>query len=146
VSCARGLLHLDAHFDNLLTDGHRLYFADLGLATCARFDLSPAEAAFFQRHRSYDRCYTVTHLARWLVNTLCGTTPAQCDEILRHCAATGRPPGGLPGPAAAIVARHAPVAVVMTRFFRQLQTVSKTTPYPVVEILRAADGVDVSAT
>jgi len=24
---ARGLLHLDAHFDNLLTGGHRLYFA-----------------------------------------------------------------------------------------------------------------------
>ncbi|HET8658042.1 MAG TPA: serine/threonine protein phosphatase [Micromonosporaceae bacterium] len=143
---ARGLLHLDAHLDNLLTDGHRLYFADLGLAMSARFHLSPAEAAFFQRHRSYDRCYTATHLARSLVSTLCGTTPAQCDEVLRDCAATGRPPGGLPEPAAAIVARHAPVAVVMTRFIRQLQTVSKETPYPVEEVLRAAGGVDVSAT
>jgi hypothetical protein len=28
-----GLMHGDAHFGNILTDGHRLHFADLGLAT-----------------------------------------------------------------------------------------------------------------
>jgi hypothetical protein len=28
---ANGLLHFDAHFRNVLTDGHRLYLADLGL-------------------------------------------------------------------------------------------------------------------
>jgi hypothetical protein len=29
---ACGLLHFDAHFENVLTDGERLYFADFGLA------------------------------------------------------------------------------------------------------------------
>jgi tRNA A-37 threonylcarbamoyl transferase component Bud32 len=33
---SRGLLHGDAHHDNILTDGNRLYFAALGLATFAR--------------------------------------------------------------------------------------------------------------
>ena len=47
---ARGLLHFDAHFDNILTDGQRLYFADYGLALSSRFDLSEDEATFFDRH------------------------------------------------------------------------------------------------
>jgi thiamine kinase-like enzyme len=38
---ARGLLHFDAHFENVLTDGERLYFADFGWrwifgSTCQR--------------------------------------------------------------------------------------------------------------
>ncbi|MFF2503082.1 hypothetical protein ACFVTY_06840 [Streptomyces sp. NPDC058067] len=47
---SRGLLHFDAHFQNILTDGRRLYFADFGLALSSRFDLSPSEAGFFERH------------------------------------------------------------------------------------------------
>lgn len=37
---ARGLLHFDAHFANILTDGRRLYFADYGLALADDFELS----------------------------------------------------------------------------------------------------------
>ncbi|HEY9473233.1 MAG TPA: protein kinase family protein, partial [Mycobacteriales bacterium] len=37
---SNGLLHFDAHFRNILTDGQRLYFADFGLATSSRFELS----------------------------------------------------------------------------------------------------------
>ncbi|MFI7135214.1 hypothetical protein ACIBQ1_56840 [Nonomuraea sp. NPDC050153] len=32
---SRGLLHFDAHFENILTGGQRLYFADYGLAVSA---------------------------------------------------------------------------------------------------------------
>jgi hypothetical protein len=49
-----GLLHFDAHFGNILTDGQRLYFADLGLATSPRFDLSAAESDFVGRNLSHD--------------------------------------------------------------------------------------------
>jgi hypothetical protein len=63
---SRGLIHFDAHFNNILTDGQRLYFTDFGLAMYSRFDLSGAEARFFASHRSYDRSYTVTHLVKWL--------------------------------------------------------------------------------
>lgn len=135
----RGLLHFDAHFDNLLTDGRRLYFADFGLATCIRFALSPAESTFHQRHRTYDRTYTATHLVRSMVTTLRGGTPQKRDAYLRDCA-TGQGCGELPGPAASIVMRYAPIAVVMGEFFRKLQTISRTTPYPVDEIERVCRG------
>lgn len=55
---SRGLLHFDAHFMNILTDGQQLYFADFGLATCTRFELSEAESDFFKKHLNYDQCYT----------------------------------------------------------------------------------------
>lgn len=40
----RGLLHFDAHFENILTDGQRLFFADYGLAISSRFELSRDES------------------------------------------------------------------------------------------------------
>ena len=46
-----GLLHFDTHFNNVLTDGQCLYFADFGLAMHSRFDLSGVEARFFTSHR-----------------------------------------------------------------------------------------------
>ena len=46
---ARGLLHFDAHFQNILTDGERLYFADYGLAISSRFNLSEEEVDFVPR-------------------------------------------------------------------------------------------------
>jgi hypothetical protein len=55
---ARGLLHFDAHFENILTDGRRLYFTDYGLAISSGFELSEDESEFFARHESYDRCYS----------------------------------------------------------------------------------------
>jgi hypothetical protein len=63
---SRGLLHLDAHFDNLLTDGRRVYFADFGLALHESFDLAADERAFLERHRDYDVDYVRGHLNHWL--------------------------------------------------------------------------------
>ncbi len=137
VACmnSRGLLHFDAHFENFLTDGRRLYFADFGLATCSRFELSPAESGFLAEHATYDRCYTVTHLVYSLARSLCGYGRDECAALVRECA-DGREPAGLPGWAAAIMMRHAPVAAVMGTFGRQLQEESRTTPYPAGELRR----------
>ena len=126
---SRDLMHFDAHFDNLLTDGEDLFIADFGLALCSDFDLSSEEAEFFRQHLGYDRCYTTTHLTRWLLTALYGATPADRDELLRRIA-DGRPCAELPAYAAEIVSRHARVAVVMSDFLRSLQTTSKRTPYP----------------
>ena len=51
--------------------------------------------------------------------------------------AEGQRPAGIPREAAAILARHAPVAAVMSDFNRQLQGQSRQTPYPLEEIRRA---------
>ena len=52
-----GMLHFDAHGHNVMTDGHRLYFADFGLAISSLFDLSDEEKAFFATHKDYDKIY-----------------------------------------------------------------------------------------
>ncbi|MFS8202343.1 protein kinase family protein [Streptomyces sp. CWNU-52B] len=135
---SHGLLHFDAHFENVLTDGRRLYFADYGLAISSRFELSPDEADFFDRHRAYDRCYTSTYLVNWLVTALFGYQVADRDgryELVRAYAEGGRPTG-IPPEAAAVLARHAPVAAVVSDFHRTFQRRSRQTPYPLEEIRR----------
>lgn len=126
---ARGLLHFDAHFENILTDGRRLFFADYGLAISSRFELTQAEADFFDEHRSYDRHYTATHLVNWLAVALFGYGPEERQALVRSCA-DGEPPGGIPAPVAALLARYAPVAAVVGDFYRQFQRESRATPYP----------------
>jgi hypothetical protein len=132
---SRGLLHFDAHFENVLTDGRRLYFADYGLALSSRFDLSPIEADFYDRHAGYDRCYTASYLVNWLVTALHGAD-WEIRGALLQAWAEGQQPTGVPPGTARILARHAPVAAVMTDFYRTIQEVSRTTPYPAERLLR----------
>ncbi|MDX3853193.1 protein kinase family protein [Streptomyces sp. AK02-01A] len=132
---SRGLLHFDAHFENILTDGRRLYFADYGLAISSRFELSRDHADFFDRHQTYDRCYTVTYLVNWLVAALYGYGRDEREAQVRAYA-LGERPTGVPEKAAAILSRHAPLAAVMLDFIRKLQCESRQTPYPLEEIRR----------
>lgn len=131
---ARGLLHLDAHFENILTDGERLYFTDYGLAISTRFELAQDEADFVDEHRGYDRDYGATYLVNWLVVALHGLGPDERREFVQACA-RGVSPGEVPATVAALLARDAPVAAVVGDFHRRFQRESRATPYP-VEALR----------
>ncbi|MGW6062044.1 protein kinase family protein [Streptomyces sp. NPDC055189] len=99
---ARGLLHFDAHFENILTDGRRLYFADYGLAISSRFQLSRQEADFFDRHRTYDRVYALTYLVNWLVTALYGYGRDDREARIRAYA-RGELPTDIPAAAATTV-------------------------------------------
>ncbi|WP_069814461.1 serine/threonine-protein kinase [Streptomyces sp. TP-A0874] len=138
----RGLLHFDAHFENILTDGRRLYFADYGLATSSRFELSRDEADFFDRHQAYDRCYTATYLVNWLVTAVYGYRREDQDGryALVRTFADGKRPSGIPEEAAAIIARHAPIAALISGFNRDFQHRSRRTRYPSEEIHRLGGG------
>jgi hypothetical protein len=135
---ARGLLHFDAHFENILTDGRRLYFADYGLAISSRFELSQDEADFFDRHQVYDRCYTATYLVNWLITALYGYQRVDWEGryALVRAYAEGKRPTGIPQEAAAIIARHAPIAAVISDFNLTFRCESRRTPYPLEEIRR----------
>ncbi|MFH8498127.1 hypothetical protein [Streptomyces coeruleorubidus] len=124
-----------AHFENVLTDGRRLYFADYGLALSSRFDLSPTETDFYDRHAGYDRCYTASYLVNWLVTALYGADWETRGALIRAWAEGQQPTGAPPG-TARILARHAPVAAVMTDFYRTIQEVSRTTSYPAERLRR----------
>jgi hypothetical protein len=139
---AHGLLHFDAHFRNILTDGHRLYLADLGLATSPRFDLSADERDFVALHANHDAGYAVRELLNWIVAAVVGIPapetggPVERYDYLRRCAA-GAPPVGVPEPVAELIRRYAPVAAIMNDFYWNVFGVSRTTPYPAQELAQA---------
>jgi hypothetical protein len=137
-----GLLHFDAHFGNILTDGQDLYFADLGLATSPRFDLSAAESDFAGHNRSHDVCYALTQLVNWLVSNVCGVAvpatggPVERNDYIRRCAA-GAEVVDAPAAVAEVIRRYSPAAVVMNDFYWDLFGKSRATPYPAADIKRA---------
>jgi hypothetical protein len=131
----RGLVHFDAHFDNLLTDGRQVYFADFGLALSRDFELSAREREFLADHLVYDRSYAPTHLLRHHLpeEVRGGAGPG---DFLRAWVA-GRRPGSVPSGLAGVIDRHAPHAVVLDDFHHRLLTRSKRTPFPAAEVRRA---------
>ncbi|GAA4697644.1 hypothetical protein Prum_062130 [Phytohabitans rumicis] len=139
---ANGLLHFDAHFRNILTDGHRLYLADLGLATSPRFDLSTDERDFLALNASHDACYAMRELLNWIVANVVGIAapdsggPVERYDYIRRCAAGARP-AGAPEPVAELISRYAPVVAVMNGFYWKLFGESRATPYPAQEIAQA---------
>jgi hypothetical protein len=138
---ANGLVHFDAHFRNILTDGQRLYLADLGLATSPRFELSTEESDFVAQNISHDAGYTVMHLVNWLVTNVAGVAypatggPVARNEYIRRCAA-GEEPADVPAPVAATIGRYAPVVAVMNDFYWSLFGESRATPYPAEAVRR----------
>ncbi|GAA5005383.1 protein kinase family protein [Actinopolymorpha pittospori] len=132
---ARGLVHFDAHFSNVLTDGQLLYFADFGLALSSGFELAADEAEFLSNHLTYDRCYTANHLLRY--HLLDGRDGEGGHEAFLCKWLTDRQPDGIQSEIAAIIDRHAQIAVALDEFHRRLLTESKRTPYPTAEIERA---------
>lgn len=126
---AHELLHMDAHFGNILTDGHRLHLSDYGLALSSRFPLTSPEREFFDRHRGYDRAYTSLYLVLWLVTELYGHRGEERSAFIRACA-DGARPEGIPEAAAAVIARHARTAAAMDAFSRRFQEESRLTPLP----------------
>ncbi|MFG2129380.1 protein kinase family protein [Streptomyces sp. NPDC048751] len=140
---ARGLLHFDVHFRNILTDGRRLYLADYGLALSSRFRLTPAERAFLDRHRDYDRAYSTSFFVTWLLVALHGYDRDTREACIRACA-DGARPEGIPAAVADVIARHAPVAAVMNDFLRRFEKESRQTPFPYDELRALYDGSKVS--
>ncbi|MFF3002102.1 protein kinase family protein [Kitasatospora sp. NPDC057940] len=132
---SHGLVHFDAHFRNILTDGRLLYFADFGLALSSSFQLTATEVEFLSRHLAYDRCYTPSHLLRHHLPD--GIRVDTDHEAFLHEWIAGRKPDGVTPEVAAIIERHARTAVVLDAFHSRLLTESKRTPFPASEIERA---------
>jgi hypothetical protein len=140
---SEGITHFDAHFDNVLTDGHQLMVADFGLATAHRFDLSPAERTFFEKTSNHDTAYCVTALVNTVVTALCDLTDAgERNRFIARVAASHRVEG-LAGRAEDVVLRFADVATIVNDFYWRLHN-GTTAEYPAGRISAAlgAAGLD----
>ncbi|WP_406528754.1 protein kinase family protein [Streptomyces sp. I8-5] len=139
---SRGLVHFDAHFNNVLTDGRMIYFADFGLALSSEFELSQAETEFLSDHLTYDGCYIGNHLIRHhLPDDLHAGT--EHGVLLRNWI-EGERSEKVPPAIATVINRHARTASVLDEFHRRLLSESKLTPYPVADIERAQQQGDCS--
>jgi DNA/RNA-binding domain of Phe-tRNA-synthetase-like protein len=136
VMRANGWVHLDAHMENILTDGVHVYLADLGLAISAEFALDAQERAFQQRHRSYDEAYLISTISRHMLIHFCGED-ADLQAII-SAALHEEVPDTLPPNAAAWLVRHAPVLAVVRSFYQALrQDPTRLTRYPAEAIEQA---------
>ncbi|MBD2500930.1 BUD32 family EKC/KEOPS complex subunit [Anabaena azotica] len=50
----KGIIHFDAHFHNVLTDGELIYLSDFGLVLDKSFALTKDEELFFEQNIFYD--------------------------------------------------------------------------------------------
>lgn len=142
---AHRLVHFDAHFQNILTDGRQLYLTDYGLSLSPRFRLTPRERDFFDRHRHYDRAYTGWYRVIWLVTEFYGYRGQERHAFIRSIADGARPGGGIPEPAAGVITRHARGAVLMGEFMQRLNQQSRLTPYPYEDVQAALQGAGTPA-
>ncbi len=126
----RGLMHFDAHFKNILTDGERLYLSDFGLALSSKFDLSKAETKFLKHHQSYDQACHAVNLLHCIITSFFGKE--QWEIRLREYLAGEL--DNVPPVIAAIIKQYAPIALAMDKFFQKLQKESKSTIYPAIQL------------
>ncbi|MGI2906445.1 hypothetical protein [Tolypothrix sp. VBCCA 56010] len=62
------IIHFDAHFRNVLTDGEQIYLTDFGLVLDKSFVLTSDEESFFEQNTFYDYGEVLRnwgHLIRW---------------------------------------------------------------------------------
>jgi hypothetical protein len=144
---ALGLLHGDAHHGNMLTDGQRLYYADLGLASSARFALGNDERQYLHDNASLDIAYVRSRWVNWLLKAwhpALAEAPARMalvKRIARGEAALQLLPR-LPASLALSIERHAQIADLINDFYIDLHEHSRSSPYPraAIEALLAAQG------
>jgi tRNA A-37 threonylcarbamoyl transferase component Bud32 len=141
-----GLVHGDAHFGNILTDGHRLYFADLGLSTSERFALTPDELNYLHHNASLDRAYVLAKWVNWLIKAFAPTASSLQERMaLVRAVAEGQAVHQLipelPSEVAAIIHRHAAIASLVNDFYVKLHSERRSAQYPRDDIEAALSAV-----
>lgn len=144
---ALGLLHGDAHHGNMLTDGQRLYYADLGLASSARFALAADERRYLVDNASLDIAYVRSRWVNWLIKAWDPTLESATDRMalvkrIAQGEAVEQLVEGLPPSLARTIARDAPIAALINDFYIELHEHSTSSDYPraAIEMLLAARG------
>lgn len=127
---SRGVLHMDAHFDNILTDGQRLFWSDFGLSLSRDFRLGADERRFFEGHGDFDRCTIINSLVHAIVSHYDGREDWR--TTLRELSEGGDVSGDspcVPDDVRAYLARRAPLVAEIGYFYASLIE-DHTTAFP----------------
>jgi N-acetylglutamate synthase-like GNAT family acetyltransferase len=123
---SHGLLHFDVHFWNILADDDTMYLTDFGLSLYTKFDLSTDEKRLFDKYRTYDQCVSVTNFLLCIIGCIFGKDPWEI-KIVDYI---GDKLEELEPPIASFIKRYSEIAIIITKFFQDMQKMSKSTPYP----------------
>lgn len=136
----QGVLHMDAHFENFLTDGSGLFLSDFGLAISRSFELDPEERAFFERHANFDHCTAITSHVHAVVSQY--DPRADWRGALRELVAGSHPRSEeLPAALRAYLGRRGPLALAAGEFYRRLSD-QLATRFPTASLQRILDDPD----
>jgi hypothetical protein len=126
----RGLTHFDAHWENVLTDGERLYFSDMGLASSQDFDLTSEEREFLREHEStYDYALFARGLFRVILRMPNGGVEMAKAILKAPDVAAQAVRLGIPPVFACLLEQFGELAWQMMEFINAV-TLDKHTPYP----------------
>lgn len=124
------MVHFDAHFRNIVTDGNQLILCDFGLALSSRFDLSQPEIDFLDKHKNYDQAMAAVSILHTVLTHLF----SQKTWLLHLKKFLEGDTFALPSFIRPAASRYGAIALIMDDFFYALQKKSKSTPFPKKEI------------
>ncbi len=125
------MIHFDAHFENLLTDGELIYFSDFGLALSKEFQLNAHELEFFNQHSQYDEASIGVNLMHTLVSSKLAQDKYNLPDALKTIQSRDL---GYSDLQLGMIDKYTDIALLMDNFYVNLQQTSKSTPYPREEI------------
>lgn len=120
------LLHMDAHFENIVTDGHNFCVCDYGLSLSTSFQLDDAEKNFFKSHYNFDRCTYLTSLIHAIVSQFDSRTPwrNRLQELV-----DGKHPNHVSDGVTTYLRKWKPLVLETGNFYDSLRT-DINSPYP----------------
>jgi hypothetical protein len=77
-----GVVHFDANFDNVLSDGEHAYLTDFGLVLDERFSLSQDEALFLKQGAEYDYAEILGSLGFFLFDVFRALPDADRQKVM----------------------------------------------------------------
>lgn len=132
LSCANDLMatnnmiHFDAHFRNIVTDGNEVLLTDFGLAMLSHFELSADEKKFFNQHRKYDRALSAVNIVHGVLTSIFDSKAwiIHLKDFLNGDAEA------IPEHLKPTVRKYGDITLIMDKFFSDVQHASKLTPFP----------------
>lgn len=86
---AQKMIHFDAHFHNVVTNGEQIMFTDFGLLMDKAFELDDSEKMLFKTHRQYDYAQIILEMATQHFSVFHHLSPRQREVLIESLAKYG---------------------------------------------------------